>query len=368
MKIISETMTSIQPPKETTTYILGTNLLPNLHSLELLKEKNYTNFLLLLDENVEKHYGNTIRNTIQKLDKKVITSVIEPGENSKSLDNLANIVKPFFDAGFDRNSCLIAAGGGVICDLGGFIASILLRGIDCIYIPTTLLAQVDAAIGGKTAVNLKISDQLILKNMIGTIKQPSLVLSDVDVLKTLPEKEVKNGLGEVAKYWVGWGKPTLQNTPQGWFTTYTPGVEELIKTIATCQAIKLDIVRKDLYELTGERQKLNLGHTIGHAIEGVSNGKLSHGEAVAIGLIACAKLSVLQGLLPEENYEKIKKTIDLLGLPTSVKELNKQDILLAMKMDKKGGQFVLIKDIGNIRSNCVVKRFFVDHALAEILS
>jgi len=368
MKIIYKNTLSVQPPRETTTYILGTDLLANLHSLEILKKKNYTSFLLLLDKNIEKLYGSTIKNSLQMLGKDIFTSIIEPGENSKSLDNLTSIVKPFFDAGFDRNSCLIAAGGGVICDIGGFIASILLRGIDCIYVPTTLLAQVDAAIGGKTGVNFKLSNKLILKNMIGTFKQPVLVLSDVEVLKTLPEKEIKNGLGEVVKYWIGWGKPNFQNTPQGWFTTYTPGVEELIKIIATCQKIKHDIVRKDPYERTGERQKLNLGHTIGHAMEGTAYGKLSHGEAVAIGLIACARLSVLQGFLSEVSYKKIRETIHSLGLPTSVKGINQKDILLTMKMDKKGGTFVLIKDIGNLKTNVKVNYQVIDKVISEVLS
>lgn len=364
MKIISKSTTSIQPPKETTTYILGTNLLADLHSLEILKKKKYSNFLLLLDNNIEILYGSIIKNSLQMLGKDIFTSIIEPGEHSKSLDNLTNIVRPFFNGSFNRNSCLIAAGGGVICDIGGFIASILLRGVDCIYIPTTLLAQVDAAIGGKTGVNFKLSDKLILKNMIGTFKQPVLVLSDVEVLKTLPEKEIKNGLGEMVKYWVGWGKP---NPPQGWSTTYTPGVKDLIKTIETCQKIKIDAVKKDPYERTGERQKLNLGHTIGHAIEGAAMGRLSHGECVSIGLCAIAQISSDMKLLAKPKYMKIITTLRELGLPIHADRINKDKVLSLIPKDKKGGTFVLIKDIGIIESGYKVEEKYINNALSEVI-
>lgn len=182
--------------------IVGTDLLANLHKIPAVGKKNFSAFLILTDKTVFNLYGKLVSDSLSKLNKKVIFSVIKTGEKQKNIRALPGMVKPFFDQGFDRNACLVALGGGVITDIGGFLASILLRGIELINIPTTLVGQIDAAIGGKNGVNF-LSKSCMYKNMIGTFKQPSLVISDVDTLTTLPKKEILTSLGEIVKYWIG---------------------------------------------------------------------------------------------------------------------------------------------------------------------
>ncbi|MBI5452322.1 3-dehydroquinate synthase [Candidatus Gottesmanbacteria bacterium] len=397
MNIISNIKNKIIPEVQQTTYLVGSDLLGNLHNIEIIKKKNYDTFLLFSDKSVFKLYGKSVSHSLKKLNKPVIVSLIPAGEQSKDFKLLAKIIKPYFQNGFTRNSCFISLGGGVVTDIGGFIAAILLRGIPNINIPTTLLGQIDAAIGGKSGVNFWLSKNLMYKNMIGNIKQPKLVISDVEVLKTLPEKEILNGLGEIVKYWVGWGKPNLRHlgrcanalsckellrgggiskkaikTPPRWQAerseVMTPRmVEELIKTISICQKIKIDIVKQDPYEKLGIRQKLNLGHTIGHAIEGASKGNLSHGEAVSLGLIAAAKISLMLKLLNYKNYKLITSTINKLGLPTTVSGIDIDMVEKALEMDKKGGKFVLIAGIGKLEVGVKVEKELINKILRKII-
>ncbi len=361
--------TIINMPVQTTDYIIGSNLLANLHKLKQFRKNNYSSFLLLSDRSIFNLYGEKVVTSLRKLDKPVITSLIEPGEKYKDLSVIEKIVQPYFQHGFDRNTALVALGGGVITDLGGFIASILLRGIDAVYLPSTLLCQIDAAIGGKTGVDLSLSDGIMLKNMLGTIVQPKIVISDVDTLLTLPKKEILNGLGEMTKYWAGWGIPTIRQLNTIASLASTPGVErdELIKIVSICQEIKINIVQKDPYEKLGLRQKLNLGHTIGHAIEGSSADKICHGQAVAIGLAAISKLSVLKGLLTKNTYNQIIMQLKKLGLPTTISGIEKQKVLQVLKHDKKGGTFVLIKDIGKLQTGVRVETELIEKVLAEVI-
>lgn len=384
MKIVKS---NIHLPVQSTDYITGSDLLANLHLLDQLKNNNYSSFLLLTDNNIFNLYGERVITSLKKLNKPVITSLVVPGEKSKDLSVIPKIVKPFFQKGFDRKAAVVALGGGVITDLGGFIASILMRGIDAIYLPTTLLGQIDAAIGGKTGVDLFLPDSFMLKNMLGTIVQPKMVISDVDVLLTLPKREILNGLGEMTKYWVGWKSPTPEQmktikAPLGWQAEVTtqamipPMAEELVTTISLCQKIKIDIIQKDPFEKTGLRHKLNLGHTIGHAVEGAVKGKLSHGNAVAIGLVAAAWISVKKKMLSEEIFRQISNTLTILGLPTKIifsqYSITRSDLVSAvnktLKLDKKGGTFVLIDDIGKLQTGVSVEEKIVQQVLTEIIT
>jgi len=331
---------------------------------------------MLSDTTIFRLYGDKVISSLKKLDKPVIASVINPGEKHKTLSEIPRIIKPYFEAGFNRNACFLALGGGVITDLGGFIASILLRGIATIYLPTTLLGQIDAAIGGKTGVNFQLSKNFMIKNMLGTIIQPAMVISDIDTLFTLPQKEILNGLGEMMKYYIGWEQPSVAQllkikqaikTPPR-FSERTPRVlEETMKIISICQHIKLDIVQADPAETKGIRGKLNLGHTIGHAIEGAANGRISHGEGVSIGLAAAARLSVLKGLLKEDKYKMIIAQLKSLCLPTAARNIDRKKVLSALKLDKKGGTFVLIQDVGNIKTNQRVDLQLINQVLSEII-
>lgn len=385
MNIISNIKSRIIPDVQQTEYFVGADLLTNLHKISAISESNFSSFLLLSDETVFKLYGQQVLRSLNNFGKDIVISTITPGEKSKDFRLLPKVIKTYFQKGFNRKSCLISLGGGVVTDIGGFLASILLRGIANINIPTTLLGQIDAAIGGKSGVDFWASGNLMYKNMIGRINQPKMVISDVALFKTLPNKEILNGLGEMVKYWVGWGKPTIEQlfmikkaikTPERWLKDSSQ-VEELVKIISLCQRIKLDVITKDPFEQSGERQKLNLGHTIGHAIEGAGNGILSHGQAVAIGLAGAAKISFLKKLCNENTFKKIKSALQSLSFPTNfhvtmyrnmiTKNEMIQSIKSALAYDKKGGAFVLIKDIGKLEINVVVEENIIEKVLEEVI-
>lgn len=360
---------TITPPAQSTECLIGSDLLGNLHTLSVLKTHSYDRFLLISDDTVYDRFGRIVRESLMKLGKPVTPSVIPEGEGSKRFETITSAVRPFFDQGITRRSCLVALGGGMITDLGGFIANILLRGIDCIYLPTTLLAQIDAAIGGKTGVDFWLDPHHMYKNMIGTIRQPTAVISDTDTLKTLPASEITNGLGEMVKYWIGWGRPTIEElmTVQS-LIVETQNVASLQNIISACQDIKLDIVQQDTFETKGIRQQLNLGHTIGHAVESAAEGKFSHGQAVAIGCVAAAKISVAMSMLDQSVCDRIERTIASLGLPTKAGSIAVDGILDRMRLDKKGGMFVLIRDIGKLETEIKVDTADVRRVVTQIIS
>ncbi len=379
MKIYSQTNTTITAVTQQTNYLLGEDLLAHLQQILKAAGKEYSSFLILADRKAYQLFGKTIVASIGKLNKPIVVSKILSSEQNKDLETIADIIRPYFQRGFDRRACLLAIGGGVITDLGGFIASVLLRGIDSVYIPTTLLAQVDAAIGGKTGVNFQNQGRLY-KNMVGTFKQPSLVISDIGTLKSLPERELASGMGEIVKYWVGWGKPDVSNLVHlRGELDMTPLVfwKYLMEIISVCQQIKLGVIKQDPFETRGLRQKLNLGHTIGHALEGAADGKLSHGQAVAIGLAAAAKISLRKNLCSKVTYLKIISLLQSLDLPTNfhvtmyrnmiTKTKLLESIKSTLKLDKKGGSFVLIKDLGDIVSGKRVEPQLINQVLAEVI-
>ncbi|MBM3283266.1 3-dehydroquinate synthase [Candidatus Gottesmanbacteria bacterium] len=396
MEIIRQITTNIIPSVQKTDHIIGVDLLGNLDQIIQLRDYEFSRFLILSDAHVFKLYGQIVVKALKKLGKPITISTIAAGENSKKIERVKQIVKPYFHNGLDRSSCLVSLGGGVVTDLGGFIASILLRGIPNINIPTTLLGQVDAAIGGKTGVDYWFSKMKMCKNMIGTFNQPNLVISDIETLKTLPEDEILNGLGEIIKYWIGWGSPSLRQlklgantflkskknsksskTPPRWpasncvAVSGTPRmVKELVKTISICQKIKIAIVQKDPFDQLGIRQKLNLGHTIGHALEGATNGMLSHGQAVAIGLAATARISLWKNLLKEKTYHLIINTIQEIGLPTNTSKeigsLLQANLFRTLRSDKKGGNFVLIKDIGKLKIGIPVEEEIINKIVSYL--
>lgn len=372
MHINSETKVTIPAPDSHTTYVVGYNLLDNLHTLEAIKELRATKFLILSDEIIFKHYGNRVTASLSNLGKPLLPSVIPSGEKYKTISIATNAIDPFFQSGLDRKAVLIALGGGVITDMGGFIASILLRGIRAVYLPTTLLAQVDAAIGGKTGVDYWLPNtpsgtgSKMYKNMIGTITQPAVVVCDVDALSSLPPREIRSGLGEMVKYLVGWKKPSFEQLNNIKYEISSQ-LEQLSQTIVMCQQIKLEVVKKDPLDETGIREQLNLGHTFAHALESVICSDISHGEAVAIGIIACAKVSLAMGLCNKSVCDQVEKTILDLHLQTWIQNVRKEQLILAMRMDKKGGTFVLLEDIGKIKTRVLVPRELIMKALEEII-
>ena len=273
---------------------------------------------------------------------------LPPGESQKKLSTAARLYGRLASFRMDRQSLLVAVGGGVITDLGGYVASTYMRGIPLVLVSTTLLGQVDAAIGGKTAVNLPRA-----KNLVGTFYQPRAVLCDPAYLKSLPAREYTSGLGEVVKYGMIYDAGFFEFIEKN-----IPGIlrrdpEVLEEIVHRSVQIKAAVVGQDERE-SGLRAILNYGHTIGHALEAAGGFEsLSHGEAVAIGMEAEAILSMELGIAPLEVLAAQNRVLKLCGLPTRAKRLPQKKVLGAMKLDKKGrdGQlrFVLPEAVGKVR-------------------
>lgn len=272
--------------------------------------------------------------------------VLKPGEQQKHIAGVQQIWTALHVAGCDRKSVVINLGGGVVCDMGGFAASTYMRGIDFINIPTTLLAQVDASIGGKTGV-----DYSGIKNLIGTFCQPVAVIVDPSTLGTLPERQLISGFGEIIKHGLIADKTYFE-----FATTKRPldfDQDELLEMITGSCRIKSRIVNSDVTE-TGSRKLLNFGHTVGHSVEALSlqtEKPLLHGEAVSIGMVVEATISESLGQLSAPELALVKQTLIQAGLPVQVGDVRTVDILKIMRSDKKNdrGQlnFTLLTGIGS---------------------
>lgn len=294
-------------------------------------------------------YGKEVLNSIKSSGFDVISVIIPDGERYKDISIVQKIYGELLRHRLDRKSTLIALGGGVIGDITGFVASTYMRGIDYIQIPTTLLAQVDSSVGGKTGVNHKLG-----KNMIGTFYQPKLVWIDIDTLKTLPQKEFFAGFAEVIKYGVIWDAKLfafLENNRDKILRLDKKSLTHIIKR--SCE-IKAEVVSKDEREV-GLRAILNYGHTIGHAIETETGyKKYLHGEALAIGMLIEAKIAESLKLLKEKTVQRIKSLIESYGLPTKIPvRINRNTLLASMQLDKKAVagelKFILPERIGKVR-------------------
>ncbi|QQG40667.1 MAG: 3-dehydroquinate synthase [Candidatus Levyibacteriota bacterium] len=343
---------------ETTTIIINNYILKDIDSI--LKENSYSMFLLLCDDTTKKLFINKVLESLKKLGKPIEIHSLTPGEDSKNTINLFRILEHMVEKGFDRKSAVIALGGGVIGDIATIAAGVFLRGIDCIQIPTTLLAQVDAAIGGKGAVNVR-----HYKNIIGVIKQPSFILIDPMLLTKLPEKQYKSGIGEVLKYAIAMDKKLFELLEKQ--TKHT----SLLPIINRCVELKTNIVQKDPHEKSGKRQQLNFGHTLGHAIELYAH--LSHGEAISIGMTFAIIVSEKLNMLKKEDAKKSIELLKVYKLPTTIskKSIAKDTIYTQMKKDKKAidgmPTFVLLEGIGKTKSGCHVQRDIIEQTLDEIL-
>ncbi len=310
-----------------------------------------TRIFVITDENVGPLHLATLERALDDAGLAYEALVLPAGEQTKDFQHLESLAGRLLALEVERRSLLIALGGGVVGDLVGFAAAVLLRGIDFVQIPTTLLAQVDSSVGGKTGINTEHG-----KNLIGRFHQPRLVLADIEVLSTLPRRELLAGYAEVVKY-------GLIDDPDffAWLETHGTGVLEgdpaarRHAIVASCTA-KAAIVADDERE-TGRRALLNLGHTFGHAIEAELGyaGRMLHGEAVAIGLVMAFELSARLGLCPAADAQRVRRHLAAVGLPTELDALADQAWSAAalidhMRRDKKvqGGKvtFVLTRGIG----------------------
>ena len=310
---------------------------------DYIYDVNHLDIIYLIDENVLRIHKKIFSNHL-----KVIS--ILSGEKAKSLQNINEIIQKIIDLGGNKNTCIIGVGGGVTCDIAGFIASIYMRGVRFGFIPTTLLAITDASLGGKNGVNFN-----KVKNILGVINEPDFVFIDYSFLKTLPSKEFVNGFAEIIKHACISSKKL--------FTDLEKNIDNYLKLIKypeqadfnilnnlICDSIKikLDIVCLDRNE-NSIRKNLNYGHTFGHAIESEFN--IPHGSAISLGMIISNMISNKLGYINNEDLLKVSSLLYRYGLPVDVLNYNKKDLILLIQKDKKSTgkmiDFVMLKEIGS---------------------
>lgn len=340
---------------------IGQGLLSRITDFVPLDLKSRTLFVLT-DENVTNPHAGTVYETLKStVPESVQLLALPPGEQTKSFKDLERVIAWLLDHGVERDSVLFAVGGGVIGDLAGLAAATVMRGIHLVQVPTTLLAQVDSSVGGKTAINVPQG-----KNLVGTFYQPRSVVCDTDTLKTLPRRELLAGYAETVKY-------GLINDHEFFIWLEKTGKEicDLVPD-AVARAVemacrkKAEIVSADETE-KGLRALLNLGHTFGHALEAAAgyDGRLLHGEAVAIGMVLAFKLSCRMGLCDEDEAQRVEDHLADIGLPTKVNmifpplETDVEALLAFMKHDKKASMgtlaFIITNGIGKAHISRDVK-------------
>ncbi len=328
-------------PEQSYPVLVGTNNIGQLGSK--LDLGHYSKIVVLSDNNVAKHWLSPL---LQTLPPKTQSIVIAPGEEHKNVQTLAQVWQELVQRGADRKTLLVNLGGGVIGDLGGFAAACYMRGMDFVQVPTTLLAQVDASVGGKTAI-----DHASVKNSIGSFAQPKAVLIDINTLSTLPPRELAAGFAEVLKHGLIRRRSYFERTAAKAPKDFTP--TELIELVLESVKIKAAVVESDEKE-SGPRKLLNFGHTAGHAFEMLSfkyGCPLLHGEAISLGILFEARLSQLQGYLNDADLKQIRQGLELAGLPLKLSFVPTfEETLALMRSDKKNAQgtirWTLLRSIG----------------------
>lgn len=330
---------------------IGGALLPRI--AELVPEAvQGGRFFLLSDENV-KGYAESLVNSLKVAGaKQTEVKILPAGEGTKSIDQFSKVMDWLLEHKIERSSVVVAVGGGVIGDLSGYAAASALRGVHYVQVPTSLLAQVDSSVGGKTGINSKHG-----KNLIGAFYQPKAVIADTDVLKTLPRRELLAGYAEVVKYGVLGDSSFFDWLEENGSKVCALSTEELTYAIETSVKAKAEIVKADELE-GGVRALLNFGHTFAHALEASAgyNGTLLHGEAVSVGMVMAMDLSARMELCPDEAKERVEAHLSHIGLPVKASQISNlyttvDEQLELMRGDKKvkDGKmtFILAHDIGN---------------------
>lgn len=335
---------------------IGGGLLANL-ATEAADFIRKDHICIVADENARRHLGEAIARSLADASVEARWFDVPSGEASKSWEGLARLTDWLLAQGVERGDHVFALGGGVVGDLTGFACAILKRGCGFVQLPTTLLAQVDSSVGGKTAINTPAG-----KNLIGAFHQPSLVLADLDALSTLPQRELRAGYAEVLKYGVLGDREFFD-----WLEDHASGVLSLDsrspeEAVARSVSAKARIVAMDERETSGARALLNLGHTFGHALEAETGfgDRLLHGEAVALGMVLAARYSARRGLIALSEADRVTHAVDAAGLPAEISSLGMQcdgSVLTAhmlhdKKMDAGTLPFILLNAIGAA---------FVDH-------
>ena len=305
--------------------------------------------IVITDNTVAPLYAAPVAATLEASGIRTVTLTVEPGESTKSVEQAQRLWSELLDCGADRKSVVVAVGGGVVGDLAGFVAATFARGLAFVQVPTTLLAQVDSSVGGKVGVNLPGA-----KNMVGAFWQPQAVLIDTEVLGTLPAREYQAGLAEVVKYGVILDADFFSFLEKSVDAIKARESSVLRHIVARCCRLKADVVEADERELTGQRAKLNYGHTFCHAIEAVTGyGRLLHGEAVAIGMLCASRLAEALGRIPRSVTDRQQQLLQALGLPLAVPaDVDREQLVAAMSRDKKVERgelrFILPSEMGRV--------------------
>lgn len=306
---------------------------------------------IVADANARRHWGEAVGNSLSAAGIEPRWYDVAPGETSKSWDSLARLTDWLLDQGVERGDHVFALGGGVVGDLTGFACAILKRGCGFVQLPTTLLAQVDSSVGGKTAINTAAG-----KNLIGAFHQPSLVLADLGTLGTLPERELRAGYAEVLKYGVLGDRGFFDWLEQDGRAVVALDPAATERAVAASVAAKARIVAEDERETSGARALLNLGHTFGHALEAETgfSDRLLHGEGVALGMVLAARYSARRGKISLADAQRVTAAVDAAGLPAEISALGLEcdgrrladHMLHDKKMDAGTLPFILLRAIG----------------------
>jgi 3-dehydroquinate synthase len=322
---------------------------------------------VISDATVAPLYAEVVLHSLRQAGFDPVLVTIPAGEKAKAMKQAEACYNEFAERRLERKSFVVALGGGVVGDLAGFVAATYLRGIPFVQVPTTLLAQVDSSVGGKVGVNLKAG-----KNLVGAFHQPRLVLCDLSTLTTLPEREFRAGLAEVIKYGIIYDAELFERLERELPRILKRQPLVLREVVARCCEIKAEVVGQDETE-SGLRAILNFGHTIGHALEAISNyGKYLHGEAISIGQVAAAILSHRVLGLSETDARRIRNLFERAALPVSLrlKYADRELLFKAMRLDKKvsGGEirFVLARNLGRVDFGVKVPETEIQSVLDEI--
>ena len=304
--------------------------------------------VIITDLTVARVHGRRVEALLKSKGFSVKICAVPAGEKSKSASVAVGLIEQIAKYDVDKKIFVIALGGGVVGDLAGFVAAVYKRGIPYIQIPTTLLAQIDSAIGGKVAIDLSVG-----KNLAGAFYQPRLVLSDVDFLTTLDKRQIRNGLAEAVKYGVIIDEKLFAYLEKNYAKFLSLNRTVLSKVVVDCSRIKADVVSKDEKETRGLRMILNFGHTLGHAVENAGQyGRYHHGEAVALGMRMAAFISTRRGIFSLEDNRRVNGLLSKIGLPEVIEGVSHAKILNAMRHDKKfvagKNRFVLAHRIGKV--------------------
>lgn len=357
---------SVKLGKQSYSIKIGDNILTKI-GIYLAPLDIGKNGIIITNPKIKRLYGNILKKSLIKNGVDVHILTVPDSESSKSYKTLTSLISRVAELDRGKKPFIIAFGGGVIGDLAGFVAAVYRRGVPLIQIPTTLVAQVDSSIGGKVAIDLPLA-----KNLVGAFYQPKIVISDISLLKTLPEREIKCGLSEIIKYSIISSRSFFDYLSRNIASLKKLQKKNLKYVIEKCCSIKSKVVSIDEKDVKGVRAILNYGHTIGHAIEAASGykGAYNHGEAIAIGMVAAASISNKMGVLSAKELANIKNIINKAGLPIKTYKFKSLKILKAISHDKKFihgiNRFVLPVRIGKVKIVENVPKKIILEAIKEI--